>query len=88
MEAVSASAIPKGDGWQYEPKWDGFRCIAFKDGERVELQSKSSKSLTLCFREVVEALRRLPLATLLLDGELVATVDGELSFETSHLTVS
>ena len=60
MEAISVTPIPEGLGWQYEPTWDGFRCLAFKDGDRIELQSKSSKSLTRCFPEVVEALRRLP----------------------------
>jgi ATP-dependent DNA ligase len=39
MEAVAVDSIPDGDGWQYEPKWDGFRCLAFKDGDRIELQS-------------------------------------------------
>jgi ATP-dependent DNA ligase len=82
MEAISVTAIPEGNCWQYEPKWDGFRCLAFKDGDRIELQSKSGKPLTRCFPEVVEALRRLPPAgTLVLDGELVIPVDGELSFD-------
>jgi ATP-dependent DNA ligase len=49
MEAVSVSAIPEGDGWQYEPKWDGFRCLAFKDGDRVELKSESQKMLAAYF---------------------------------------
>jgi len=59
MEALSASAIPKGEGWQYEPKWDGFRCLAFKDGDKVELHSKSAKLLTAAFPDIADALRAL-----------------------------
>ena len=53
MEAIHITSLPEAAGWQYEPKRDGFRCLAFKDGSRIELQSKSSKSLTRCFPEVV-----------------------------------
>jgi ATP-dependent DNA ligase len=49
-EAHIAEEIPKGDRWQYEPKWDGFRCLAFRDGEQVELQSKAEKPLTRLFQ--------------------------------------
>lgn len=45
MEAESASAIPEGTEWQYEPKWDGFRCLVFRDGEQIELMSKSGQTL-------------------------------------------
>ena len=81
MEAVSVSAIPEGPGWQYEPKWDGFRCMAFKDGNKVDLQSKAQKMLTAYFPEIVEALRGLRSPTFVLDGELVIPVNGELSFD-------
>src|SRR5215510_4778260 len=81
MEAISVASIPDGPGWQYEPKWDGFRCLAFKDGNRVELQSKSEKLLTRCFPEVVQAVARLKTMTIVLDGELVIPVDGNLSFD-------
>jgi ATP-dependent DNA ligase len=81
MEAVSVSSIPDGDCWQYEPKWDGFRCLAFKDGNRIELQSKSEKSLTQYFPEVVSAMLKLTPKTFVLDGELVISVNGELSFD-------
>jgi ATP-dependent DNA ligase len=81
MEAVSVSVIPVGPGWQYEPKWDGFRCLAFKDGNKIELQSKSQKPLTAYFPEVVDALRAVKPATCVLDGELVIPVNGELSFD-------
>jgi ATP-dependent DNA ligase len=81
MEAVSVEKIPEGAIWRYEPKWDGFRCLAFKDGDKVELQSKSEKSLTRGFPEVVHALGRLKTQSVVLDGELVISVSGELSFD-------
>ena len=46
MEALSVETIPSGPQWQYEPKWDGFRCVVFRDGKKVELQSKSGRSMT------------------------------------------
>ena len=55
MEALSVDEIPAGDEWQYEPKWDGFRCLVFRDGDKVELQSKSGQPLTRYFPEIVEA---------------------------------
>src|SRR5262245_8358301 len=60
MEAMSVDEVPEGKNWQYEPKWDGFRCLIFRDGEKVELQSKSGQSLTRYFPELVEAV--LPLS--------------------------
>src|SRR5262249_20455113 len=81
MEAVSAASIPDGEGWQYEPKWDGFRCLAFRDGEKVELHSKSAKLLTAHFPEITDALRSLKPARFVLDGELVIPVNGVLSFD-------
>ena len=59
MEAQRADALPRGPVWQYEPKWDGFRCLVFRDGDRVELQSKAGKSLKRYFPEMVEAFRAL-----------------------------
>ena len=70
-EARQASDLPAGDRWQFEPKWDGFRCLAFKDGERVDLRSKSNKPLDRYFPEIVAAVRALPLRAAVLDGELV-----------------
>ncbi len=80
MEARLASEIPDGDGWQFEPKWDGFRCLAFRDGDDVELMSKSGKPLGRYFPEVVEAFRELREARFVLDGELVLPVGDVLSF--------
>jgi ATP-dependent DNA ligase len=81
MEAVSVSSIPQGDSWQYEPKWDGFRCLAFRDGNTVQLQSKFEKPLTAYFPEVLEALLKLSPTRFVLAGELVISVKGELSFD-------
>jgi ATP-dependent DNA ligase len=71
MEALLVSEIPEGDNWEYEPKWDGFRCLAFRDGKKVELQSKSGQTLGRYFPEIVEALLKLKASKFVLDGELV-----------------
>ncbi|HYG61200.1 MAG TPA: ATP-dependent DNA ligase [Thermoanaerobaculia bacterium] len=85
MEAKSVDAIPSaapGDGgWLYEPKWDGFRCLAFRKGEQVLLQSKSCQPLGRYFPELVEALRALPVKTFVLDSEIVISREGKLSFD-------
>ena len=81
MEAQLVAQIPQGAGWQYEPKWDGFRCLAFRDGDKVELQSKSGQPLARYFPEVVEAVRALKPARFVLDGEIAVPVEGALSFD-------
>src|SRR4051794_1478067 len=81
MEAKLVESIPAGAGWQYEPKWDGFRCLAFRDGDDVELQSKAGQPLGRYFPEVVAAVAALPASKFVLDGEIVVPVDGELSFD-------
>ncbi|MDQ6652488.1 MAG: ATP-dependent DNA ligase [Acidobacteriota bacterium] len=81
MEAMLVNEIPAGENWEYEPKWDGFRCIAFRDGKKVELQSKSGQALGRYFPEIVEALLKLKAARFVLDGELVIPVKGGLSFD-------
>src|SRR5215213_5351828 len=81
MEALSVDEIPRGPEWQYEPKWDGFRCLAFRDGDRVELQSKSGQPLGRYFPEVVDALRELRAPRFVLDGELVVPDGNALSFD-------
>ena len=81
MEALPATELPTGEPWQYEPKWDGFRCLAFRDGDRVELMSKSAKSLTRYFPELVAALSKLEARKFVLDGEIVIPVHGGLSFD-------
>jgi ATP-dependent DNA ligase len=81
MEALSVDQIPVGKDWQYEPKWDGFRALAFRDGARVELQSKSGRSMTRYFPELVAALRALDAKKFVLDGEIVVPDDGAFSFD-------
>lgn len=71
MEARSASALPEGVGWQFEPKWDGFRCLAVRYGSAVELRGKSGKLLGRFFPEVCEMLAGLAASTFALDGELI-----------------
>ena len=80
MEAKLAAELPSGEGWQFEPKWDGFRCIALRDGDCVELWSKAGKPLGRYFPEVVAALAALPAKRFRLDGELIVPVGGSLSF--------
>ena len=70
-EAESETRIPTGEGWLYEPKWDGFRCLAFRKDDQVLLQSKAGQPLGRYFPEVVEALGRLPIKTFVVDGEIV-----------------
>ncbi len=81
MEALPASELPAGAEWQYEPKWDGFRCLAFRDGRRIDLVSKSGKPLTRYFPELVTALSALAAEQFVLDGEIVIAVEGTLSFD-------
>ncbi|HWL14777.1 MAG TPA: ATP-dependent DNA ligase [Opitutus sp.] len=81
MEAASVEEIPTGGGWQYEPKWDGFRCLVFRDGENVELRSKAGQPLGRYFPEIVAAAQQLRAARYVLDGELVIARGGTLSFD-------
>ncbi|MEP6569794.1 MAG: ATP-dependent DNA ligase [Acidobacteriota bacterium] len=81
MDALLVSEIPAGDIWEYEPKWDGFRCLAFRDGKSLELQSKSGQTLGRYFPEIVAALLKLKASKFVLDGELVIPVKGGLSFD-------
>ncbi|ATY32761.1 ATP-dependent DNA ligase [Sphingomonas psychrotolerans] len=81
MEAQLVAALPEGPGWQFEPKWDGFRCLAFKQGDEVELQSKSGKPLARYFPEVAAAIAALPVERVVLDGELLIPMGPTLSFD-------
>ena len=81
MEARLVERLPDEPGWQFEPKWDGFRCLAFRSGDAVELRAKSGKSLSRYFPEVLVALRALPPQHFVIDGELVVIVDGRPSFD-------
>src|SRR5687767_12013738 len=81
MEALLVEELPVGPGWQYEPKWDGFRCLAFKDGDRIDVMSKAGKPLARYFPDVVELLREIDAPRFVLDGEIVIPFDGSLSFD-------
>ena len=73
--------LPEGD-FVYEPKWDGFRCLVFRDGDDVDLRSRHGKALARYFPEVVAAVRALPVSAFVLDGELLACRDSEFDFTT------
>ena len=81
MEAKSVPTLPSDGGWQFEPKWDGFRCLAFRAGDNVELKAKSGKSLSRFFPEVLTHLRAMKSKSFVLDGELVIPVGDVLSFD-------
>jgi ATP-dependent DNA ligase len=81
MEARSVDAIPRGGEWQYEPKWDGFRCLLSRDGDKVELRSKSGEDLTRYFPELVGAARKLKATDFALDGEIVVPHGKTFSFD-------
>ena len=81
MEAVLAAELPEGAGWQYEPKWDGFRALARRDGNDLTLTSRSGKPLGRYFPEVLDMLRSLKRPRFLLDGELIIPLGDALSFE-------
>ena len=85
MEARSVDAIPSDNGWQYEPKWDGFRCLAFRKDDEVFLQSKAGQPLARYFPDIVRSLGELKVKRFVLDGELVIPVDGALSFDELQL---
>jgi ATP-dependent DNA ligase len=81
MEARSVEAIPEGKDWQYEPKWDGFRCLLTRDADAVAMYSKSGQNLGRYFPEVVDAALNLRAKSFVLDGELVVPVGGRFSFD-------
>ena len=82
MEARLAESLPDAGGpWQYEPKWDGFRCLAFKTGRSVELKGKSGKSLARFFPEVVTLIEEVSARNFVVDGELVIEHEGRLAFD-------
>src|SRR5580765_6776814 len=85
MEARSVEEIPTGDEWQYEPKWDGFRCLAFRDGDKIFLQSKNGQPLARYFPDVAANVAKLAQQQFVLDGELAIPVGGQLSFDELQL---
>ena len=89
MLAKLTPDLPVGDGWRYEPKWDGFRALVFRDGEHLYLQSRDLKPLDRYFPELLEPLRTVggPQARFVLDGEIVIARDGGLDFEALLLRI-
>src|SRR5262252_2681176 len=85
MEARLVDEIPTGDAWQYEPKWDGFRCLVFRDGDKIYLQSKNGQPLARYFPDVVANVSKLQQQRFVLDGELVIPIGGALSFDELQL---
>jgi ATP-dependent DNA ligase len=81
MEARSVDAIPVGEEWQYEPKWDGFRCLLTRDADAVAMWSKSGQDLSRYFPEMLAAALSLREKTFVLDGEIVVPVEGRFSFD-------
>lgn len=81
MEARLVNKLPSGAGWQFEPKWDGFRCIVYKNGPKVELRAKSGKTLSRYFPEIVAAIASAPTKQFTMDGELIIEIDGKSSFD-------
>ena len=81
MLAKLARELPVGDGWCYEPKWDGFRCIVFRDGDDVELGSRNERPLTRYFPEILQPLRDALPDRAVVDGELVIATDHGLDFD-------
>src|SRR6202022_5003194 len=80
MLSAPGDGIPKGDSWEYEPKWDGFRTLVFRDGDNVELISRGARPMTRYFPELLPAFRRLRLDKVVLDGELVVVGQKGLDF--------
>ena len=80
LSAISDTGIPKGDGWEYEPKWDGFRTLVFRDGDEVELMSRGGRPMTRYFPELLPAVRSLTSKQLVLDGEVVVVSANGLDF--------
>src|SRR6476619_864879 len=85
MEARSVEEIPTGDDWQYEPKWDGFRCLAFRDCDKIFLQSNNGQPLARYFPDVAANVAKLAPQQFVLDGELVIPIGGALSFDELQL---
>ena len=87
MEAKLVAELPEEPSWQFEPKWDGFRCLAFRAGGEIDLRAKSGKPLARYFPEVVAMLAALKPKQFVLDGELAIPLDGTLSFDALQMRI-
>src|SRR4026208_159283 len=85
MLAKRVSELPPGEGWIFEPKWDGFRTLIFRDGDEIFIQSRDEKPLARYFPELLEPLSRQLPDRCVLDGEIVIAKDGGLDFEALQL---
>src|ERR1700741_5638013 len=81
MKALAVKSFPIGKEWMYEPKWDGFHCLVFRDDENIFLQSRTGKSLTSAFPEIVAAFQTLSPKRFVLDGELALPTENGFSFD-------
>src|SRR3954463_9182020 len=88
MLARLARDLPLGDGWMFEPKWDGFRCLVFRDGQEVDLRSRNQRPFARYFPELVRAFLALPVARFALDGEIVVAGDFESLLRRLHPAAS
>src|SRR4249920_2522923 len=87
MLAKRVSELPEGDGWIFEPKWDGFRALVFRDGDEIFIQSRDEKSLNRYFPELLEPIKsQLPVRSVV-DGEIVIARDGALDFNALQLRI-
>src|SRR6201985_1953065 len=87
MLSSAADALPGGEGWVFEPKWDGFRVLVFRDGDEILLQSRDKKSLNRYFPEMLRPLADQLPARCALDGELVIAREGRLDFDALQLRI-
>lgn len=87
MLSSAAPALPEGEGWQFEPKWDGFRTLVFRDGEEILLQSRDEKPMNRYFPELIEPLTRALPERCVLDGEVVIAGENGLDFEALLLRI-
>jgi ATP-dependent DNA ligase len=85
MLAAAQAAVPEGPGWSYEPKWDGFRTLVFRDGDRVDLVSRGARPMTRYFPELLPGIRALSAERLVLDGEIVIIGEDGLDFDSLQL---
>jgi ATP-dependent DNA ligase len=87
MLAKRVDELPAGESWIFEPKWDGFRALVFRDGDEILIQSRDTKSLNRYFPELLETLRAQLPARCVLDGEIVIATESGLAFETLQLRI-
>src|SRR5256714_12673280 len=85
MLAKRVSALPPGEGWIFEPKWDGFRTLIFRDGDEVFIQSRDERPFNRYFPELIEPIKKQLPKRCVLDGEIVMPVEGALEFDTLQL---